>query len=120
VTEGLPSCATVFRDELCNLFPHDEDARHLRSQTFLLSEFLNRHAPDYQPPKLPGRAILHKHCHHKAVMKMTDEEHIREAMNLAVGIPDRDAAGWRVPLTLQIDIPASSLTAARGGCSPFR
>ena len=35
-----PSCATVFRDELLNLFPKDERARRLSQQTFLLSEFL--------------------------------------------------------------------------------
>ena len=40
-----PSCASVFRDELRNLFPLDARATKLRGQTFLLSEFLERHAP---------------------------------------------------------------------------
>ena len=40
-----PSCASVFRDELRNLFPLDARATKLRSQTFLLSEFLEHHAP---------------------------------------------------------------------------
>ena len=40
-----PSCASVFRDELRNLFPTDARAEKLRKQTFLLSEFLERHAP---------------------------------------------------------------------------
>ena len=35
-----PSCASVFRDELRNLFPADARAERLRRQTFLLSEFL--------------------------------------------------------------------------------
>ena len=35
-----PSCASVFRDELRNLFPTDARATRLRSQTMLLSEFL--------------------------------------------------------------------------------
>ena len=35
-----PSCATVFRDELLNLFPKDDRAHVLSGQTFLLSEFL--------------------------------------------------------------------------------
>ncbi len=69
-----PSCASVFRDELRNLFPDDARADRLRRQTFLLSEFLQKHAPGYQPPHLSGKLLLHGHCHHKAIMKMTDEE----------------------------------------------
>ena len=37
-----PSCVAVFRDEMCNLLPQDQDARRLAQQTFLLSEFLAR------------------------------------------------------------------------------
>jgi FAD/FMN-containing dehydrogenase/Fe-S oxidoreductase len=69
-----PSCASVFRDELRSLFPDDQRAAKLRAQTFLLSEFLERKAPGYSPPKIAGKVVLHGHCHHKAVMKMTDEE----------------------------------------------
>ncbi len=69
-----PSCASVFRDEMRNLFPGDARADRLRAQTFLLSEFLQRRAPQYTAPKIAGRIVLHGHCHHKAVMKMTDEE----------------------------------------------
>ena len=64
-----PSCASVFRDELRNLFPADARAARLRSQTFLLSEFLEHHAPGYQPPRLARKVLLHGHCHHKALMK---------------------------------------------------
>ena len=43
-----PSCATVFRDELLNLFPKNERAQKLARQTFLLSEFLESKAPDFR------------------------------------------------------------------------
>ncbi len=69
-----PSCASVFRDELRNLFPGDDRAEKLRAQTFLLSEFLERKVPGYAAPAIAGKIVLHGHCHHKAVMKMTDEE----------------------------------------------
>jgi FAD/FMN-containing dehydrogenase/Fe-S oxidoreductase len=69
-----PSCASVFRDELRSLLPDDARARRLRAQTFLLSEFLERRVPGYSPPAIDGKILLHGHCHHKAVMKMTDEE----------------------------------------------
>ncbi len=69
-----PSCASVFRDELRSLMPDDARAVRLRAQTFLLSEFLERQVPGYSAPPIAGKVLLHGHCHHKAVMKMADEE----------------------------------------------
>ena len=69
-----PSCASVFRDELHNLFPAHPRAARLRAQTFLLSEFLEHHVPGFRPPQLSKKVLLHGHCHHKALMKMKDEE----------------------------------------------
>ncbi len=66
-----PSCVAAFRDELTNLFPHDDDALRLSRQTLLLSEFLERQR--YQPPPLHVRALVHGHCHHKAVLGMDAE-----------------------------------------------
>ena len=71
-----PSCVAVFRDELLNLFPHDERAQALSRQTFLLSEFLESHAKNSPLPRLNRKAILHGHCHQKSLMKMTAEESI--------------------------------------------
>ncbi|MCA1827813.1 MAG: FAD-binding and (Fe-S)-binding domain-containing protein [Myxococcales bacterium] len=61
-----PSCISVFRDELRGIFPHDADAQRLRRQTFLLSEFLVDRK--WKPPPLHRKAIVHGHCHHKAVL----------------------------------------------------
>ena len=69
-----PSCVAVFRDELVNLFPHDERAQALSRQTFLLSEFLEIRANNFTLPHLNRKAILHGHCHQKSLMKMTTEE----------------------------------------------
>jgi FAD/FMN-containing dehydrogenase/Fe-S oxidoreductase len=69
-----PSCVAVLRDELTNLFPHDERAQALSRRTFLLSEFLETHAKDFAVPPLNRKALLHGHCHHKSLMKMTAEE----------------------------------------------
>jgi FAD/FMN-containing dehydrogenase/Fe-S oxidoreductase len=73
-----PSCASVFRDELKNLFPHDENAKRLNKQVFFFSEFLNKHAPDYPPKQLDQEAIVHGHCHHKAMVHMSDEKALLE------------------------------------------
>jgi Fe-S oxidoreductase len=69
-----PSCVAVFRDELLNLFPHDERAQALARQTFLLSEFLETNSGNSPLPQLERKALLHGHCHHKSIMKMTAEE----------------------------------------------
>ena len=92
-----PSCASVFRDELRNLFPADPRADKLRTQTFLLSEFLERHAPGFQPPRLDRGVLLHGHCHHKALMKMTDEESLLRKMGTQVTSPDAGCCGMAGP-----------------------
>ena len=92
-----PSCASVFRDELRNLFPEDPRARRLRQQTFLLSEFLQHHAPGYQPPQLSQKLLLHGHCHHKAIMKMTDEEALLRRMGADLKNLDAGCCGMAGP-----------------------
>ena len=69
-----PSCVAVFRDELHNLFPHNEQASRLSVQVFTLGEFLQKKAPDFKIPELKKNAIVHGHCHHKSIMKMDCEK----------------------------------------------
>ncbi|MDQ1405027.1 MAG: hypothetical protein QOG55_656 [Acidobacteriaceae bacterium] len=88
-----PSCASVFRDELVNLFPQDARAKKLRAQTFLLSEFLEHHAPGYIPDRFAGRILVHGHCHHKALMKMTDQTSLLAKMGADVLAPDAGCCG---------------------------
>ncbi len=75
-----PSCAAVFRDELINLFPKDQRAQKLAKQTFLLSEFLEKEAKHFELPTISRKALVHGHCHHKSLMKMTDEESVLTRM----------------------------------------
>ena len=88
-----PSCVAVFRDELLGLFPHDENAQRLSKQTFLLSEFLNKHAGDFQPPPLPRKALVHGHCHQKALIGMKDEEAILKKLGLDFEVPESGCCG---------------------------
>jgi Fe-S oxidoreductase len=92
-----PSCASVFRDELRNLFPDDARADRLRRQTFLLSEFLEHHAPGYEPPQLHRKVVLHGHCHHKALMKMKDEESLLRRMGTTLEPLDAGCCGMAGP-----------------------
>jgi Fe-S oxidoreductase len=93
-----PSCVAVFRDELCNLFPDDARARRLSAQTFLLSEFLEgefmeKRAPNFAIPKLRRKALIHGHCHHKAIMKMTAEEAVLTRLGLDFHAPAPGCCG---------------------------
>jgi Fe-S oxidoreductase len=88
-----PSCVAVFRDELKGLFLHDEDARRLVQQSFLLSEFLESKVDNYQLPKLKRKAVVHGHCHHKAIMKMGDEEAVLSKLGLDFHVLDSGCCG---------------------------
>ena len=88
-----PSCAAVFRDELINLFPNDARARRLSQQTFLLSEFLEKKAKHFELPQLARTALIHGHCHHKSIMKMTDEEAVLRRMGIEYQAPATGCCG---------------------------
>ncbi len=88
-----PSCAAVFRDEMTNLLPTDEDAKRLSRQTFLLSEFLQQRAPQFQPPQLHRKAVVQGHCHHKSLMKMDDEVEILKRLGLDYELLDSGCCG---------------------------
>jgi Fe-S oxidoreductase len=88
-----PSCVAVFRDELTNLFPHDARAQALSKQTFLLSEFLERHATNAPLPQLNRNAVLHGHCHHKSIMGMSAEESLLHRLGVNFQAPAPGCCG---------------------------
>ncbi len=88
-----PSCAATFRDELINLFPNDADAKRLSQQTYVLSELLEKRAPDFELPKLRGRALVQGHCHHQSVMKFEQEHHALDRTGLDWERPDSGCCG---------------------------
>ena len=88
-----PSCVASFRDELPGLMPHDEDAKRLSLQALTLAEFLQEHAPDWEPPRLSGKALVHGHCHHEAVMGMSAEKKLYERMGLDFEVLDSGCCG---------------------------
>ena len=98
-----PSCASVFRDELRNLFPDDPRADRLRRQTFVLSEFLTKQVPAYAPPRLSGKVLLHGHCHQKAIIKMDHEEALLKKMGAEVQVPDAGCCGMAGPFGFSAD-----------------
>jgi FAD/FMN-containing dehydrogenase/Fe-S oxidoreductase len=88
-----PSCVAVFRDELLNLFPNDARAQKLARQTFLLSEFLELHSQNSPLPQFNRKALLHGHCHHKSIMKMTAEESLLRRIGIDFTAPAPGCCG---------------------------
>jgi len=88
-----PACAAVFRDELVNLLPSDAQAQRLSTQTYLLAEFLQKKAPHYQPPTLQRQAIVHCHCHHKALMKTEADQRLLGLLGLDFDLLDSGCCG---------------------------
>jgi FAD/FMN-containing dehydrogenase/Fe-S oxidoreductase len=88
-----PSCTAVFRDELTEMFPRNEDARRLQKQTFTLDEFLMKHAPDFRVPKLQRKALVHGHCHHHAIMKTICELELLKEMGVDFRHPASGCCG---------------------------
>jgi FAD/FMN-containing dehydrogenase/Fe-S oxidoreductase len=88
-----PSCVSVFRDELPNLLPGDADAERLQRQTYLLSEFLAEQAAHFSVPRLEGKAVVHGHCHQKAVLKFKDEETLLSKLGLDYSVLDSGCCG---------------------------
>lgn len=88
-----PSCVAVFRDELCELFPHDHDAQRLRSNVMTLSEFLMERTGDFALPKLNAQVVVHNHCHHKAIMKTDCDKELLKKMEIDFTILDSGCCG---------------------------
>lgn len=63
-----PSCILTLRDELPDLV-RDGRGKDLAAASVTLEEFLAS-LPDWRPGRLEGRAIVHGHCHQKALVGM--------------------------------------------------
>jgi FAD/FMN-containing dehydrogenase/Fe-S oxidoreductase len=86
-----PACVSVFRDELLELFPRDPRAKRLAAQTMMLSDFLE--GIGWAPPKIAGAALVHGHCHHKAVLGMGPEIALLERTGVDLALPDTGCCG---------------------------
>jgi len=88
-----PSCAAVFRDELPNLFPGDEDALRLSRQTHLLGAFLEREAPGDPPWSRSGAALVQAHCHQQALFGTADDQKLLGRLGLDARLLDSGCCG---------------------------
>jgi FAD/FMN-containing dehydrogenase/Fe-S oxidoreductase len=88
-----PSCVAVFRDELPNLVPDDTRAQRLSAQVFSLGEFLARHLDRMPPTTLPRKALVHGHCHQKALFGMDGERQVLSRLGIDYELIDSGCCG---------------------------
>ncbi len=108
-----PSCAGVFQQELLNFFPRDPRARKLAAQTHLFADALAKFTPQYVPGRVTDAgALLHGHCHHKALGKLDAERALLEQACGTVTVPDTGCCGMAGPFGFERDKYAVSQTLA--------
>jgi len=89
-----PSCLLTFRDELPALFPRSSDARKLGEAAMLLDEFLASKAPGFHLPTRAGHALVHGHCHQKALSGINNElSLLGRVSGLKIEVPDAGCCG---------------------------
>jgi FAD/FMN-containing dehydrogenase/Fe-S oxidoreductase len=77
-----PSCLAVFKDELRNMLPHDDDAGRLAKNAYHFGEFFDTF--DIPVPPLTRKALLWGHCHHRATGGIEPEQRVLERMGASV------------------------------------
>jgi Fe-S oxidoreductase len=115
-----PSCASVFKDELLELFPIDARAQRLSSQVWLLADWLSAKAPNFAADRLRGAHVLvHGHCHHKAVFGgPANEIAILRRAGAAVDQIQAGCCGMAGPFGFEADKFEVSKAIARDGLMP--
>jgi FAD/FMN-containing dehydrogenase/Fe-S oxidoreductase len=99
IQEGIPfvglepSCVAVFRNELLNFFPADENALRLSKNFFTLAEFVELNKEHFHFTKLNRTALYHGHCHHKAVMQIEKDKALIKSIGLECEFPDAGCCG---------------------------
>jgi Fe-S oxidoreductase len=90
-----PSCTAVFRSDLHELFPDDQDANRLKDHTVTLAELLTQHSPGYEPPPVPERvkAVAQVHCHQHAIMTWDADRELLDRSGVDVERLDSGCCG---------------------------
>ncbi|MDW8469358.1 MAG: FAD-linked oxidase C-terminal domain-containing protein [Burkholderiales bacterium] len=86
-----PGCLSVFRDELRRLFPGQAEAMRLSELATSLGELLLERG--WRPPAKGGRALVHGHCHRKALAGIAADLALLEAAGMEVHAPDTGCCG---------------------------
>ena len=86
-----PGCLSVFRDEMAKLLPDNACAAKLSRQAVSLGEVLE--ARHWKPKDIGGHALLHGHCHQKALGGTCADVRLLEAAGIETEAPDLGCCG---------------------------
>lgn len=91
-----PACMSVFKDELHALMPFNQQARRLRQQAQMLGDFVAARLDsgvDTGWTPLHRQALVHAHCHHRAVLGLDAEQALLQRLGLDVNLLDAGCCG---------------------------
>jgi FAD/FMN-containing dehydrogenase/Fe-S oxidoreductase len=88
-----PSCFAVFRDESVNLCADRPIAHVLAERTVLFTPFIQPHLERGELPRLSEYALVHVHCHQRAIAGIESTIAALRAAGLNAQIPDAGCCG---------------------------
>jgi Fe-S oxidoreductase len=90
-----PSCTAVFRSDLHELLPDDQDAHRLHDHTVTLAELLTQHTEGWAPPRASYdvQALAQVHCHQHAIMGWDPDRDVLERAGVGVERLDSGCCG---------------------------
>jgi Fe-S oxidoreductase len=78
-----PSCAAALRTDVPELLHDDPRAARLAAKVLTFAETLERHAPDWTPPRVDRPVAGQTHCHQHAVLGDAADRRLRQAALLS-------------------------------------
>jgi FAD/FMN-containing dehydrogenase/Fe-S oxidoreductase len=91
-----PSCEAVFHDELLGLMGGDPRAKRLSGLVTGLGAFVAAHPERFRPAlsrRLSAPAVMHGHCHQKALLGMEADEAVLRSIGLSPSAPEPGCCG---------------------------
>ena len=88
-----PACLSVFKVELPMMLPRDQQARRLQAQSVQLADLLAPLSEELPWQALNQPALLHAHCHARAVLALDTTQALLKALRLDAQMPDTGCCG---------------------------
>jgi Fe-S oxidoreductase len=88
-----PACTAAFKDELVGLFPDREEAISLSNQAIQFGDFVADNFDRFPAPGQGGKAIVHAHCNHHAVIGFEAEMALLDRLGLQIQRPPQGCCG---------------------------
>ncbi|GAB3405752.1 FAD-binding and (Fe-S)-binding domain-containing protein [Flindersiella endophytica] len=88
-----PSCTSLFRGELTELFPEDATAAKLKAQTKTFAELLAGHADEFDVRQPGQKAMVQVHCHQHAELGFGPDRQVLSALGVEAEVLDSGCCG---------------------------